>query len=61
MKEDSEAVPRDKIRDAIETVRGFIMQTTAQAPTDEEIADALTRYFVLNEIREHIQMVRSDG
>lgn len=52
--------PPPSIGDAIETVRGFIAETTAKAPTDQEIAHALTRYFVLNEIKEHILMVRSD-
>ena len=46
--------------EAIQTVKHFIAETTGKEPTDEEIADALKRYFVLNEIKEHILMVRSD-
>ena len=45
---------------AVQTVRRFITETTGKAPTDAEIADALKRYFVLNEIKAHIQMVREE-
>ena len=44
---------------AIDTLREFVAQTTGTPPTDEEIADALKRYFVLAEIKEHILMTRS--
>jgi hypothetical protein len=47
------------IPEAIETIRHFIAETTGQAPDDREIADALRRYFVLNEIRAHILMNRT--
>ncbi|BBO78410.1 hypothetical protein DSCW_58270 [Desulfosarcina widdelii] len=46
--------------DALKTVSDFIQQVTGAAPTSAEMADALTRYFVLNEIKEHIVMLR-DG
>ncbi|HDI60688.1 MAG TPA: hypothetical protein ENF48_10135 [Desulfobacteraceae bacterium] len=39
-------------------VRRFVAQTTGTAPTDEELADALGRYFVMKEIADHIAMVR---
>jgi hypothetical protein len=55
----TEISPNDLILDAIQGVRRFITETTGKEPTDEEIADALKRYFVLNEIKEHILMVRS--
>ena len=55
----TEISPNDLILDAIQGVRRFITETTGQEPTDEEIADALKRYFVLNEIKAHILMVRS--
>ena len=45
---------------AVQTVRHFIAETTGQPPTDQEIADALKRYFVLNEIKAHILMVREE-
>ena len=43
---------------ALETVDQFVEQITGQAPTQTEIASALKRYFVLNEILEHIEMER---
>lgn len=43
---------------ALETVDEFVEQITGQAPTQTEIASALKRYFVLNEIMEHIEMER---
>jgi len=58
VKKETPASP--SILEAIQTVKRFIAETTGKEPTDEEIADALKRYFVLNEIKEHILMVRSD-
>ena len=46
------------LTDALDTVSDFIRQTTGVEPTPAEMADALTRYFVLNEIKDHILMVR---
>ena len=46
--------------EALNTVSDFIQQVTGVPPTPAEMADALTRYFVLNEIKEHIVMLR-DG
>lgn len=37
----------------------FVGQVTGTEPTPAELADALKRYFVLNEIKEHILMLRS--
>jgi len=45
--------------DALKAVSDFIQQVTGVAPTPAEVADALTRYFVLNEIKEHIVMLRN--
>jgi hypothetical protein len=45
---------------ALERVADFVEQLTGMEPTQAEIADALTRYFVLNEIKEHILMVREN-
>jgi len=50
---------REPIPEAVETIRHFITETTGQAPSDKEIADALKRYFVLNEIKAHILMARN--
>lgn len=47
---------------ALETVSDFVRQVTGLEPTQAEVADALTRYFVLNEIKDHIVMAREgDG
>jgi hypothetical protein len=48
------------LTDALETVSDFIRQVTGVEPTQAEIADALTRYFVMNEIKDHILMMRED-
>ena len=47
--------------DALNTVSEFIRQVTGTEATQSEIADALKRYFVLNEIKEHIVMSRESG
>jgi len=44
--------------DALETVENFIAEMTGKKPTQQEIAHALKRYFVLNEIKAHIIMER---
>jgi hypothetical protein len=51
------------LTDALDTVSDFIREVTGVEPTPAEIADALTRYFVLNEIKDHIVILRngSDG
>ena len=46
------------IEEAIQTIRNFVAETTGLPPTDEEIAEALKRYFVLNEIKDHILLFR---
>jgi hypothetical protein len=46
--------------DALATVTDFIRQVTGSEPTQAELADALNRYFVLNEIKDHVLMLR-DG
>ncbi len=48
------------IMEAIEKIDTFITQTTGVAPTNGEIACALTRYFVLKEIADFIILSR-DG
>ncbi len=44
--------------DALETIEKFITETTGEKPAQQEIASALKRYFVLNEIKAHIVMER---
>ena len=46
------------VRHALDQVSDFIQQVTGTPPSPAELADALTRYFVLNEIKEHIVLVR---
>ena len=46
------------LTDALDIVSDFIRQVTGVEPTQAEIADAMTRYFVLNEIKDHILMLR---
>jgi hypothetical protein len=48
------------LSEALNTVSDFIRQVTGLEASHEEIADALTRYFVLKEIKDHIVMMR-DG
>ena len=49
------------LTDALDTVADFIRQVTGVEPTPAEIADALTRYFVLKEIKDHILMMREEA
>ncbi len=49
------------LADALDVVANFVRQVTGLEPTPVELADALTRYFVLNEIKDHIEMMREDG
>ena len=49
------------LTDALDIVADFNRQVTGIEPTSAEIADALTRYFVLNEIKDHIVMMREDA
>ena len=48
------------LAEALETLENFITQTTGQPPTQREVANALKRYFVLNEIKDNIVMERSE-
>ena len=47
--------------EAIGTIQDFIKEVTGQEATQDEIAQALTRYFVLNEIKDFIELQRSQG
>ena len=46
----------NQIAAAIDAIERYVAKITGQAPTEAEIARALTRYFVLKEICEHIVM-----
>ena len=46
------------VKEAIAAVERFITETTGTPPSEAELADALQRYFVLNEIKGHIEMLR---
>jgi len=43
---------------AVKKIEDYVTQSTGQKPTPEELADAMTRYFVLKEILAFIQMSR---
>jgi hypothetical protein len=50
----------NQIATAVDAIRRVVTELTGQAPSDSEIARALTRYFVLKEICEHIEMQRDN-
>ena len=45
---------------AMGTIATFVEENTGQAPTPDELARALTRYFVLTEILDFIKMSREE-
>lgn len=51
----------DCLVEALVAVENFILETTGQKPTQQEIANALKRYFVLNEIKGHVVMERGES
>ncbi len=48
----------ESIKEAIATIQHFIKEVTGDEATQEEIAKALSGYFVLNEIKEYIELQR---
>lgn len=50
----------DSILEAIGTIQNFIKAVTGYEATQDEIARALTRYFVLNEIKDFIELQRQN-
>ena len=48
----------DCIRDAVRKIDDFIFSSTGERASQTRIAEALTKYFVLNEILEFIKMDR---
>ena len=53
--------PEKCLVEALETIGSFITETTGQEQTQQEIANALKRYFVLNEIKDNIVMEREEN
>ncbi len=51
----------DCLMQAIKTIENYIEKTTGKAPCQQEIANALTRFFVLKEIGEFIEMDRLEN
>lgn len=45
---------------AIGKIAEFVTAMTGTPPSPEEIADALTKYFVMKEIKDHIEMEREN-
>jgi hypothetical protein len=48
----------DSIVDAVERIQHFLKEVTGEKATQQEIAKALTHYFVMNEIKEYVEMNR---
>jgi hypothetical protein len=46
--------------EALETIITFIRETTGRTPDQTELAEALKRYFVMKEIKDHIFMNPED-
>jgi hypothetical protein len=46
------------IRDAVRKIDAFLLESTGKRASQQEIAGALTRYFVLKEILDFIRMER---
>ena len=50
----------NQIESAVNAIRNYVAEITGQDCTDAELSRALTRYFVLKEICEHIEMQREN-
>ena len=59
MKEQMELEPC--LIEAICNIENYIFEITGEKATQEEIADALSKFFVLKEIREFIEMRRMEN
>ena len=47
--------------EAIDKIKAYMIRSKGIDPTAEEMADALTKFFVLKEIGEFIEMQRKDN
>lgn len=54
-------IEQDCIKEALTTIETYIEDMTGKAPEPDEIANALTRYFVLKEIHDFIVMERQES
>ena len=50
----------ESIKAAVATIQHFVKEVTGEEATQEEVAKALTHYFVLNEIKEYIELYREN-
>lgn len=50
----------DCVKEAIQTMQNFVKEVTGEYPTQEEIAKALKKYFVLKEIADYISLEREN-
>ncbi|HSO66478.1 MAG TPA: hypothetical protein VLP30_01380 [Desulfatirhabdiaceae bacterium] len=56
----SEPIASAELTAALNRIRNFVAEITGKPPDDAELAWAMTRYFVLKEICDHIDMKRLD-
>jgi len=49
------------IKDAIIEIDAYITQTTGVKPTQQEISNALSKFFVLKEILEFVKLERGEN
>ena len=62
MKEQIESGPVHPVLvEALGKIEDFIENATGTKPSPEELAPALTKYFVLKEVLEFIKLTRSDA
>jgi hypothetical protein len=57
---EQEFVIEECIKEAVRSIDSYITQTTGVQPTQNEIANALGKFFVLKEIVEFIKLERGD-
>ncbi len=50
-----------EIEAAVRKMEDFVTEATGQPPSSQELANAMTRYFVLKEMLEFIKMSRGES
>ncbi|MCF6248783.1 MAG: hypothetical protein L3J69_15715 [Desulfobacula sp.] len=60
MKSETKIILEPCMIEAIENLDKYITLITGKKPAQKELADALSKYFVLKEIREFIEMTRKE-
>ncbi len=58
---DDDIILEDCIKKAVVEIDTYITQTTGIKPTQQEIANALGKFFVLKEILEFVKLERGDS